>query len=297
MPYNFLKQKIESKSITPPEWMLENMSYMTYFGSIIYGTNIDMSDVDVYGFVVPPKTIVFPERFSEVIYGFDKDFETFDQWQEHHLFDNVRKREYDYSIFNIVKFVRLISENNPNVLESIFTKENHVIFADDVAKHLRKNRCNFLHKGSLNKFRNYSVSQMNKIKKQENSTNPTRAELIKKYSYDTKFAMHCVRLLLQAEQIATDRNLLLDKNSTLLKEIRQGAWTFEYLEEYMNSKLIQLEEYFSKSSLPSYEDTKISKKILMECLEIKFGTIDKMVVDINKEMLYDFKKMLDKYQS
>lgn len=295
MPYDFLKQNIKDKRISPPEWLFENLSYMTYFGSIIYGINNDMSDVDIVGITVPPKEIVFPERFSNAIYGFD-NIETFDQWQNHHLLDNVRKREYDFCIYNIVKFVKLASENNPNVLETLFVKENHIVFQDEIGKYLRKNANKFLHKGSLAKFRGYATSQIKKIKNQQNSTNPKRAELVKKFGYDTKFAGHAVRLLLEAEQISREGNLVLDRNAKFLRNICEGEWSLEQVETFVETKLIHLEEDFSNSKINEYENTKDIKEILMNCLEMKFGNIEKMTVNLNENMLKEIQSVLNKYK-
>lgn len=295
MPYDFLKQNIKDKRISPPEWMFENLSYMTYFGSIIYGINNDMSDVDIVGIAVPPKEIVFPERFGNAIYGFD-NIETFDQWQNHHLLDNVRKREYDFCIYNIVKFVKLASENNPNVLETLFVKENHVVFQDEIGKYLRKNANKFLHKGSLSKFRGYATSQIKKIKNQQNSSNPKRAELVKKFGYDTKFAGHALRLLLEAEQISREGNLVLDRNAKFLRNIREGEWSLEQVENFVETKLIHLEEDFSNSKINESANTKVIKEILMNCLEMKFGNIEKMTINLNENMLKEIQSVLNKYK-
>lgn len=295
MPYNFLKQNIKDKKISPPTWMLENLSYMTYFGSIIYGVNNDMSDVDIVGITIPPKEIIFPERFNDAIYGFDH-IETFDQWQNHHMLDNVRKREYDYCIYGIVKYIKLCSENNPNVLETLFVKPNHVIFQDNIAKYLRENSKIFLHKGSLSKFRGYSVSQMKKIKNQQNSTNPKRAKLIEKFGYDTKFAGHAVRLLLEAEQISREGDLILDRNAKFVNNVREGEMSLEQLEKFVETKLLQLEEDFTKSKISESENKKEVKQILLNCLEMKFGNFEKMTVNLNENMLRDIQNVINRYK-
>ena len=75
---NLYKQKL----IHPPKWLLSNCAYLTVMGSQAYGVSSDDSDLDVYGFCVPPKDLVFPHLAGEIP-GFGQQIQRFDQWQEH----------------------------------------------------------------------------------------------------------------------------------------------------------------------------------------------------------------------
>jgi len=68
--------------------------------------------------------------------------------------------------------------------------------------------------------------------------NPARAELEKKYGYDTKHASHLVRLLIQGEEILKKSTLTLKnkEQAELLLSIRKGAWTYEELIEFADKK-------------------------------------------------------------
>ena len=45
-----LIQKLEKKQlIHPPKWLANNTIYLTYMGSVCYGTNTEESDIDIYG--------------------------------------------------------------------------------------------------------------------------------------------------------------------------------------------------------------------------------------------------------
>lgn len=48
-----------------------------------------MSDVDIYGFTIPPKNIVFP-HLDGYIHGFGKQPEQFEQFIQHHI--NVEEK-------------------------------------------------------------------------------------------------------------------------------------------------------------------------------------------------------------
>ena len=46
--------------VKPPRWLPANVQYETIMGSVAYGVSSDTSDVDVYGWAIPPKEDVFP---------------------------------------------------------------------------------------------------------------------------------------------------------------------------------------------------------------------------------------------
>ena len=292
-----LNSLIEQKKISPPNFVSENINYATIMGSMAYGVSNDSSDVDIYGFCTPPKEIVFPHT-NGIIPGFGRQEQKFEQWQEHHIKDESKNKEYDFQIFNIVKYFQLLMDNNPNIIDSIFTPDNCILKMDKVGNHIRSNRDIFLHKGAIYKFRGYAHSQFSKIKNKTNSSNPKRRESIEQFGFDVKFSYHLCRLLLEAEQIANEHTLDLQRNREMLKSIRRGEWTLEFLQEWYNAKLIQLEECFSRSTLRNVPDEESIKQILIECLEMTYGSIDSLIkVESRKdsELLKELEVLVKKY--
>ena len=53
------------ESLNKPKWM-SGYSYLTIMGSRAYGSATEDSDYDFYGFVVPPKEIVFPYLAGDI---------------------------------------------------------------------------------------------------------------------------------------------------------------------------------------------------------------------------------------
>ena len=41
--------------VKPPRWLPGNVMYETIMGSVAYGVSSDTSDVDVYGWAIPPE--------------------------------------------------------------------------------------------------------------------------------------------------------------------------------------------------------------------------------------------------
>lgn len=267
-------QKLEKlKLVTPPKFLSDNVHYEVLMGSVAYGVSSDTSDMDVYGFCIPPKYLIFPHLVG-IIDGFGRQNKKFEVWQQHHIRDDAARITYDVSIYSIVKFFQLCMENNPNMIDALFVPRRCVLHSTQIGEHVREHRKEFLHKGSWYKFKGYAYSQVHKMNTKVPENESTRYEMVQKYGYDLKFAYHVVRLLNEVEQILTEGDLDLERNREQLKSIRRGDWSKEQIVEYFQNKEKELESLYTKSSLPHSPDEEKIKRILLECLEIHYGSID-----------------------
>ena len=73
-------------------------------------------------------------------------------------------QEYDITIYSIVKYFQLAMENNPNIIDSLFTPANCVTHSTQIGNMVRENKELFLHKGSFHKFKGYAFSTLNKLR-------------------------------------------------------------------------------------------------------------------------------------
>ena len=283
--------------IHPPAWMFNGgLQYVTLMGSQAYAVSSDNSDNDYYGFAIPPREFIFPSQFGE-IEGFGTPLPRFEQWSEHHII-NPRKPDItnDYAIYNITKYFHLCMDCNPNMIDSLYTPERCVQYCSPIARRVREKRNIFLHKGSWHRFRGYAYSQIAKIKNKTNSTNPKRKESIEKFGYDVKYGYHLTRLLLEVEQILQEHTIDLERSNEVLKSIRRGEWTLEYLLEWFKKKETSLEEVYSSSTLRVCPDEKEIKSLLMECLEEYYGNLQCANLEEN-ELISRLKSKLDTIKS
>lgn len=264
--------------INPPPWLPNNTMFEGWTGSVSYGANTDSSDMDVVGFCMPPKDLVFPHLSGEIP-GFGRQVKRFEQYQQHHIEDKETRKEYDITIYSIIKFFNLTMENNPNMVDNLFLPRRCVLHSTAIYEHVRENRKMFLHRGSYHKFRGYASSQMSKINKGTNRANPNRQESIDKYGFDVKFGYHCIRLFLECEQILTTGDLRLDRDSETYKAIRRGEWSLKRLNEWMEEKERSLETLYANSKLPETPPEEKIKTLLMECLEMHYGNLSEAVVE------------------
>ena len=185
---NILTRLTKKELIKPPTWLPVNTHYLVMMGSIAYGVSTDESDTDIYGFAIPPKDMVFPHLRGE-IFGFGKQTNRFEQYQQHHVKDQEARKEYDLSVYSIVKFFQLVMENNPNMVDSLFVPQRCVLHSTRIGNLVRDNRKMFLHKGCWFKFKGYSYSQMAKIetKKHYGLVELKEYEKIHSISHDITF--------------------------------------------------------------------------------------------------------------
>lgn len=264
--------------ISPPKWLPDNTHYETMMGSVAYGVSGDASDMDVYGFAIPPKEDVFPHLRGE-IFGFGRQVQRFEQFQQHHVIDEDavggRGREYDLTIYSIVKFFQLVMENNPNMVDSLYTPNDCVLHITKIGQMVRDRRDVFLSKLVFHKFRGYAFSQISKMSgKTEDSK---RWEMVQKYGYDLKFAYHSVRMVLECEQALTEGTLDLRRNADMLKAIRAGAWTEQQVRDWFTQKEMLLQPLYNTSSLPYKPNESAIKALLLECLEEHYGSLEQCV--------------------
>jgi predicted nucleotidyltransferase len=287
--------RLHSKGlIKPPSYVL-NPCYETIMGSFAYGVSGDSSDCDICGFCIPPKDVIFPHLAGH-IYNFGRKIQNFEQYQQHHIIEKDTRKEYDIAIYNIVKYFQLCMENNPNMIDSLYTPQHCIIFADKVANMVRDNRKLFLHKGSWHKFKGYAYSQMHKMRIKEPAPTSVRYKSIMKYGYDVKFAYHVVRLLNEVEQILIENDIDLMRNNDQLKSIRAGEWKIEDIEAYFNDKEKSLEKLYIESKLPPSPDEKKIKNLLLTCLEERYGNLEDCIINTDRalEVINQIKEIIYK---
>lgn len=259
-----------------PGFIKNNIHYEVQMGSVAYGVSSDESDIDVYGFCIPPKHIIFPHLNGQIL-GFGKQSDRFEQFQKHHIKDQSCGKEYDITIYSIVKYFQLCMQNNPNIIDSLYVPRRCILHTTQIGEHILENKRLFLHKGSWYKFKGYAYSQVHKMNIKEPDENSKRYVSIKKYGYDVKFAYHVVRLLNEIEQILIEHDLDLERSREQLKSIRRGEWTQEQIIQYFQNKEKDLEKVYIESTLPHSPDENKIKTLLLECLEMHYGSLSEAI--------------------
>lgn len=282
--------------ITPPAWLPANTHYLAQTGSTAYGVSTDNSDVDIMGFCVPPREMVFPHLAGNIP-GFGSPFTRFTEWQQHHVVNRERRTSYDLTVYSIVDFFNLCMMNNPNLVNAIFVPDSCVLHASEVGRNVRANRKLFLHKGAWAKYKGYAYKELSNLKKRLDPSNEKRAESVAAHGYDTKSGYHIVRVLGEAEMILTDHDLDLQRNRELLKNVRSGHWSLERLETYLDQRVSALEAVYLKSTLREQPATAAIRALLLNSLEAEYGSLDAVIQrePFDRRLLHELTQLVERF--
>lgn len=182
-----------------------NLILKTVTGSHLYGTETPESDLDYMGLFIEPKEYVYGlHRCDQVI-----------------LNEKHKDTKMDYTCYSLMKYIKLARVNNPNIISMLYTPSQRISFVNDYGQRLIDNRHLFLSKKAYHSFRGYAYAQKRKILTK--TAVGKRKELIEAHGYDTKFAMHLVRLLYECLDIMSVGQLVYPTpHRKLLRHIRAG---------------------------------------------------------------------------
>jgi len=110
-----------------------------------------------------------------------------------------------------------------------------------------------------------------------------RKQNILKNGIDIKCAYHIVRLLGECEQVLSTGDLDIELDKERLKAIRNGEWDINKIMEFFSNKEKTLAEQYANTKIPYKPDENRIKTLLLECLEVHFGNLDKCISNLNKE--------------
>lgn len=145
-----LKQLLQSPSCdcfkTDPH--LQRTMFLTLGGSIAYGTNISThthtSDIDLRGvFAHTPQELLLMKCVDKPIERNEDDL--------------------DLVVYPLKQIFKLFSDCNPNAIELLGTKEEHLLFCNTQGKLLRDNANLFLSKLAFIKFGGYATQQLRRL--------------------------------------------------------------------------------------------------------------------------------------
>lgn len=113
-----------------------------------------------------------------------------------------------------------------------------------------------------------SLREWQQFQNWQNTRNKNRAELEKAHGYDTKHAMHLVRLLRMCREILTTGVVTVKRpDAEELLAIRNGAWTYDQIIEFAEKEDKELTFLMSVSPLPKSPDRNALDSLCGEMVE------------------------------
>lgn len=271
-----IEELIKENKITPPKWLPNNLHYLVKMGSHAYDTNTDSSDLDFYGWCIPPKEYLFP-HLAGYIEGFGTKPPSFNSYNE--MVDT-----YDFTIFSIVKYFDLCMNNNPNMLDSLFVPLDCIVFQTQLGVMVRENKSLFVSKRCWKTFMQYAYSQLKMLRNAKEDSK--RAKSIVLNGYDVKAACHLFRLMFECIQLLEEGTMDLRKHSKFLLEIRSGTFEYNQIIEQFQHFEVLAEDAYKRTELPERAEEGKLLELLHTIINIHYAGVssfkreEKLITDI-----------------
>lgn len=249
------------------DWVEEATILRSVVGSTAHGLALEgTDDSDEMGICIEPiELVVGLSHFEQSIYR------TAEERQRHDPEADQRYRgatppsqhgDLDLVVYSLRKYAGLAAAGNPSILTLLFAAPARLT---PWGGELLKQREMFASRQAGGRFLGYLQAQRERLLGVRGQMRVNRQELIEEFGYDTKFAMHALRLGWQGIEYLGHGRITLpmpEPQRDMLMEVRRGVWPLkeviaeiEYLEGV-------LKELLDKSPLPKQPDRKAIDKFL-----------------------------------
>lgn len=210
--------------------------YKTYAGSIAHGTNTPESDVDIRGIFVPPLDDVLSLRGPV---------------------DEMEGPGDDEKHFSLQKFLKLYIKANPTIIELLWTEREHWLETTPFHYMLRQERKRLLSRRMVDSHWGYARANLGRMK----------AHMDKTGSFDTKDAMHLVRMVRMCHEAVLTGELMVKRPDVdYLLSIRRGEVPLDDIIAEVDELQGRIDWNLKKSPLPEYSDQQeqIANKLIRD---------------------------------
>ncbi|MFN3651712.1 MAG: DNA polymerase beta superfamily protein [Armatimonadota bacterium] len=231
----------------------ESLLFCAYVGSQAHGTwippeeEMGTDDIDLMAVVLPPPRSVIGLR----------------EW-EHWC---PKKGDWDYVAYAFPKYFRLLLKANPNVLALLWERDEEVLYCHPLFARLREQRELFSSRRAAATITGYAQSQIAGLHKMKKAgyMGERRAELRERFGYDVKMASHALRLLQMGCEFLETGQLRIYRtdDAWIYKEVKQGKWPLERVEQRATELLADLERRTATSPLPEHPDLEACERLLV----------------------------------
>jgi uncharacterized protein len=181
--------------------------------------------------------------------------------------------DVDVTLYSLRKWAGMAAKGNATALHFLFAAPREVPPA--AWNKVQAHREIFLSRSSAKQFLGFADAQFKRLTGEKGSGKKgQRPEYIGKYGYDTKAAMHGLRLLYECLELMAHKRITLPRpEKDLLIEVRSGAWTLERVLRHARQLEAEAKEAVANSPLPERVDnTTISKFVAQVHLEFWKGS-------------------------
>lgn len=188
--------------------------------------------------------------------------------------NNVKSEpgDIDLTLYSLRKFIQLALGGNPNLLNVLYAPANNCLIQTETGKLLQVMRNAIVSKKAGKAYLGYLRSQKNRLLGNIGQKRVNRPDLQAQYSFDTKYAMHLMRLGLHGIELMQTGGISIpmqEDHRSYLRSIRYGEETLNHIVSNCTTYERQLEEYLDgvrNTPLPKEPNYKVVEEWLLDTL-------------------------------
>lgn len=236
----------------------QNLVHLFVGGSELHGAKVGKTDdTDLYGvYIEDPENALGLEPREHFVWSTAGD-------ERRNGPDDV-----DVTLYSLRKWVGMAAKGNATALHFLFAEPQEVPLKS--WKKIQAERELFLSRNSAKQFLGFADDQFKRLTGEKGSGKKgQRPEYIGKFGYDTKAAMHGLRLLYECLELMAHQRITLPRpEKDLLIAVRGGEWPLERVLAHAKKLTKEVEEVVANSPLPEKVDRiAISKLVAQVHLE------------------------------
>lgn len=232
-------------------------------GSGVHGTAVSgQDDRDEMGLCLEPSQFV--TGLARVPAGGALDRTVpFEQYERHTAWDHAGglanrsgAGDLDVVIYSARKWARLALDGNPTVLLVLFVPDDEVVYRNQVGVELVDNADRFVSRLAGHRFLGYLQAQKAAMVGAVGA-HTNRPELVAQHGYDTKFAMHALRLGVQGIELLSTGRISLpvrEPHLSFLRAVRRGEVQLDHAVAAVGEAEDELTRLCEHSDLPAQPD-------------------------------------------
>ena len=133
--------------------------------------------------------------------------------------------DLDLVVYSLRKFVRLALDGNPTILNLLFVPPSRLVCCDARGSALQAMAPSIVSRRAAGRFLGYLQAQRQRLLGERGQKRIHRPELEAAHGYDTKYAMHMLRLGVQGVELLRTGRIMLpiaEPERTWLMQVRRG---------------------------------------------------------------------------
>jgi len=242
----------------------ESLIHLFRGGSDLHGAQlVNKHDEDWYGvYVEPPEMVIGLKDFPHYVWSTAGDTK------------RNEPGDMDICFYSLRKWVKLAAGGNPTCLSYLFS--DNTLEVTDLWDNVVESRKLFLSKACAEQFKGFANAQLQRVMGERGKgKHGQRPELEEKFGYDTKAAMHVMRLLGEGiELMQTGKITYPRPNKDLLISVRCGKYDQPFIKDMADHLFNDLNRAQQESVLPDEVDKTAISKYLTQYYLRYWGNVD-----------------------